>query len=155
MWPSVRREGARESYVPPPARSRTAAGQTVMPEKTSISVLGPKGDIGDSYWTVEVIEQPEGNWIVTNFHGVDAEARARVYTEFLRSTIYSELVDNSEAAIRMVRDAIETLFGSSAKLPTAESGGSTAVDHAEEMVAALQRVSEELNRLRDTVASSP
>lgn len=38
----------------------------------------------EDYWTVEVIEQPEGDWIITNFHGIRAEERAREYAEFLR-----------------------------------------------------------------------
>lgn len=47
-------------------------------EPTTVTVLE-----NADYWTVEVIEQPEGDWIVTNFHGVRAEERAWEYARFL------------------------------------------------------------------------
>jgi hypothetical protein len=48
-------------------------------EQTTITVLE-----NDDYWTVEVIEQPEGDWLITNFHGVRAEERARAYAQWLK-----------------------------------------------------------------------
>lgn len=126
-----------------------------MSDKTSITVLGPRGEPGDIYWTVEVIERPEGDWIITKFEGVDAEARARVYAEFLQSTIYSTAVDTHEAALRMVRDAIEMLFAPTANMPSMEATGPTPTDQAEEIVAALQRVAEEMKSMRQTLSSTP
>lgn len=126
-----------------------------MSDKTSITVLGPQGEPGNIYWTVEVIERPEGDWIVTKFEGVDAEARARVYAEFLQSTISSTAVDTHEAALRTVRDAIQMLFSTTANMPSVEATGPTPTDQAEEIVAALQRIAAEMKSMQETLSSTP
>ena len=49
-----------------------------MAEQTTVTVFED-----EDHWTVEVIEQPEGDWIITNFHGIRAAERAREYASFL------------------------------------------------------------------------
>jgi hypothetical protein len=109
---------------------------------TSVAVLGPQGE--DEFWTVEVIEEPEGDWIITNFHGVRADQRARAYASFLRSTAYAELAGPYENALKMIREAVELLFGPAANLPALEATGSEPTDQAEEIIVGLQRVAEHL-----------
>lgn len=122
----------------PASGSIKTTGQPPAVEKTTVIVQPPTN--GTNYWTVKVIERPEGDWIVHRFYGPDSAERAYVYADSLRAAVPAELAGPYEDALKMIRQAVETLFGSAAKMPSVEAIGPTPADHAEEIVAALQRV---------------